>query len=274
MTRDPREVLSRPAPAPDTRLRYGDLPEHVADLYLPAAHDDRTLAPLVLLVHGGFWRVEYDRVHLRPMAVGLAAEGCTVASVEFRRTGQAGGGWPGTFDDVSRAVDVVPQLVADTTGTRPAAVVLLGHSAGGHLVTWAASRPSLPPTSPWFRPDVGADRVVDLAGVCDLRLADALGLDDHATRVLLGGGPDDEPDRYAVADPASLRPAVPVTVLHGSEDELVPVGVSRSYVAAMASAGVADRVRLVELAGLEHFALIDPTSPAWPSVVEAVLASA
>jgi acetyl esterase/lipase len=148
--------------------------------------------------------------------------------------------------------------------------VLLGHSAGGHLVTWAASRPSLPVSSPWFRPDVGADLVVDLAGVCDLRLAHAMGLDDDATGLLMGGGPDDVPDRYAVADPAVLLPAAPVVAIHGTEDDRVPVEVSRSYARALATAGAGDRVRVVELAGVEHFALIDPLSPAWPSVLGAL----
>jgi acetyl esterase/lipase len=267
---DPRDVLERPAAPPDTTVHYGELPEHVADVYLPQAkHDNGTL---VVVVHGGFWRVEYDRVHVRPMCEGLAAAGCTVASIEFRRTGQPGGGWPGTLDDVALAVDAVPELVARALGTTLPRVVLLGHSAGGHLVTWAASRPSLPPSSPWFRPDAGADLVVDLAGVCDLRHAHALCLDDHATRDLLGGGPDDVPDRYAAADPASLTPATPVVVVHGTQDEQVPIAVSRSYVAAMAVAGVGERIRLVELADVEHFALIDPLSPAWPSVLDAVAA--
>lgn len=266
---DPREVLSRPAARPDTTLSFGDLPEHVADIYLPASQDD--VRTLVLVVHGGFWRAEYDRVHVRPMAEALAATGYTVASVEFRRTGQRDGGWPGTFDDVARAIDTVPQLLARALAVTMRRVVLLGHSAGGHLVTWAASRSSLPATSPWYRPDAGADLVVDLAGVCDLGLADSLGLDDHATRDLLGGSPDDVADRYAAADPARLVPAAPVVVVHGTEDEQVPVAVSRSYVHAMTVVG-AD-VRYVELPGVEHFGLIDPKSTAWPSVLAAVRGS-
>jgi acetyl esterase/lipase len=266
MAHDPRGVLTRPAPAPDTTLHYGELPEYVADVYLPDAHDDTHT--LVVVVHGGFWRAQYDRAHVRPMCHALAAAGCTVASVEFRRTGQPGGGWPGTFNDVAMAMDLVPALMSDVLSAPIPRRVLLGHSAGGHLVTWAASRPSLPTSSPWFRPDVGADLVVDLAGVCDLRLAHAMGLDDDATGLLMGGGPDDVPERYAVADPAVLRPAAPVVAIHGTEDDRVPVEVSRSYARALAAAGAP--VRLVELTGVEHFALIDPLSPAWPSVLEAL----
>jgi acetyl esterase/lipase len=270
MANDPRAVLTRPAPAPDTTLHYGELPEHVADVYLPDAHvDTRTL---VVVVHGGFWRAEYDRTHVRPMCHALARAGATVASIEFRRTGQHGGGWPGTFDDVARAVDTVPSLLIDAVGAHIPRLVLLGHSAGGHLVTWAASRPSLPTASPWYRPDVGADLVVDLAGVCDLRRAHAMRLDDDATGLLMGGSPDDVPDRYAVADPTVLMPAVPVVAVHGTDDDRVPVEVSRSYVAAMAAAGAGERVRLVELPGIEHFALIDPMSAAWPAVLDALRA--
>jgi acetyl esterase/lipase len=265
---DPREVLSRPAPPPDTTLHYGELPEHVADVYLPEAHHDT--GTLVVVVHGGFWRAQYDRAHVRPLSHALAAAGCTVASIEFRRSGQPGGGWPGTFDDVATAIDVVPTLLSDCLGGPIHRLVLLGHSAGGHLVTWAASRPSLPTSSPWFRPDTAADLVVDLAGVCDLRRAHALGLDDDATGLLMGGGPDDVPERYAVADPAVLLPAAPVVVVHGTEDDRVPVAVSRSYVDAMGAAGTAEPVHLVELTGVEHFALIDPLSPVWPAVLAAI----
>ena len=265
---DPREVLSRPAPPPDTTLHYGELPEHEADVYLPEAHADA--GTLVVVVHGGFWRAQYDRVHIRPLSHALATAGFTVASIEFRRTGQTGGGWPGTFDDVAAAIDDVPALLSDVLGIPIPRRVLLGHSAGGHLVTWAASRPSLPTSSPWFRPDAGADLVVDLAGVCDLRRAHAMGLDDDATGLLMGGGPDEVPDRYAVADPALLLPAAPVVAVHGSDDDRVPLAVSRSYVDAMAAAGAADRVRLVELTGVEHFALIDPLSTAWPAVLAAL----
>jgi acetyl esterase/lipase len=268
MADDPRAVLTRPAPAPDTTLHYGTGPEHVADVYLPGARAD--LRTLVVVVHGGFWRAEYDRTHLRPMCHALARTGATVASIEFRRTGQDGGGWPGTFDDVALAVDTVPHLVADAVGGPLARVVLLGHSAGGHLATWAVSRPSLPTWSPWFRPDAGANMAVDLAGVCDLRRAHALGLDDDATGLLMGGGPADVPGRYAVADPAVLLPAAPVVVVHGTLDDRVPVEVSRSYVAAMAAAGAGRRVTLVELPGVEHFGLIDPLSAAWPAVLGAV----
>jgi pimeloyl-ACP methyl ester carboxylesterase len=141
----------------------------------------------------------------------------------------------------------------------------VGHSAGGHLVAWAAGRPGLSASSPWHRSDVGADAVVSLAGVVDLGLAHRLGLDDGATDELLGGGPDEVPDRYAATDPMLLTPHVPVVQVHGTDDDRVPIEIGRSYLSRGASG-----VRMVELSGIEHFGLIDPLSRAWPTVLGSV----
>jgi acetyl esterase/lipase len=138
---DSREVLTRPAPPPDLTLAYGPHPDHVIDLRLPASLP----APLVVMIHGGFWRAAYDRTHTGPLTSALAAAGYVVAIPEFRRTGQEGGGWPGTFDDVTAALDAVPRLLAPYSEDPP---VLLGHSAGGHLAVWAATRLSPPGASP------------------------------------------------------------------------------------------------------------------------------
>jgi acetyl esterase/lipase len=241
---DSREVLTRPAPPPDLTLTYGPHPDHVIDVRLPA----RLPARIVVLIHGGFWRAAFDRTHTGPMASALASAGYVVATPEYRRTGQEGGGWPGTFDDVAAALDAVPGLLAAYDSQPPA---LLGHSAGGHLALWAASR------------SAGSVRgVVSLAGCADLGMCSRLGLDDGATDLLLGGSPDEVPERYTFADPAQLPPlAVPVTLLHGTADDRVPVEVSRSY---------AERTgaELRELSGAGHFALIDPLSPVWPRVLE------
>src|SRR5215831_15665063 len=150
----PDDVLTRPAPPPDLVIRYGAGPEHVADVRLPQRRTEAAVrsAPLVIFLHGGFWRVAYDRSHTGPMAAALAAAGYAVCVPEFRRTGQPGGGWPGTFDDVATAVDRSPALVREAAG--PAVIadgpaLLSGHSAGGHLALWAAGRHRLGPDSPW-----------------------------------------------------------------------------------------------------------------------------
>lgn len=259
-------VLDRPAPPPDTTVRYGPLPDHVADVRWPVNAGEGP-APLVLVVHGGFWRCTFDRRHTGPQCVGLAAAGFAVASVEYRRTGQPGGGWPGTLDDVTAAVTAVPDLVGaaasaagrdvDTAGT-----VLLGHSAGGHLVAWAAATQHLPHV-------VGA---VALAGVLDLVQAARLGLDPgpggSAVEALLAGAPGEVPERYAAADPTRLgAPGVPVVAVHGDVDTTVPLSLSTAYTQAT-------RQRLVVLPGVDHLAVIDPRSSAWPRVLAEVRSAA
>lgn len=250
---DPREVLTGRAARPDAVLRYGDHPDHLLDLHLPAGTAGR--APVVLLVHGGFWRHAVDRAHTRPLAQALTAEGWAVVTPEFRRTGD-GGGWPATFDDVATAAEQLPLL----DGLAPDRLALdevtvVGHSAGGHLAMWLALSEHRP-AAPRLR------RVVALAPVADLRDAHARNLDDGAVATLMGGSPGDRPDEYAAADPAGLlsrgsgRPGgeVEITVLHGDRDQRVPVQMSRRL----------DGVRYVELPGVEHFGLVDPLSAAWP----------
>ena len=253
---DPREVLDRPAPPPQVTVAYGSRADQIADVWLPAISHG-----LVVYVHGGFWRAEWDRTHARPLANALLAEGYTVATIEYRRTGQEGGGWPGSFDDVALAFDSVPQLVTRVAGADPGPVVLAGHSAGGHLVLWGAVRHRLPAGVPWrlANPPAVAG-VLALAPVSELADAYQRRLGDGAVAELLGGGPEAHPDRYAATDPAALpAPDVPVVLVHGALDDRVPVAQSQRYPAP-----------LVELPEVEHFGVIDPLSPAWPAVVEAL----
>jgi acetyl esterase/lipase len=269
---DSSDVLSRRAAAPHLTLPYGDLPDQVADVRLPPGD---AASPLVVVVHGGFWKAEFDRAHAGPQSVSLVGAGYVVATVDYRRVGQRGGGWPGTFDDVAALTDAVPSLVAaalpgrvDTTRT-----VLVGHSAGGHLAAWAAARHRLPPDSPWHRDtplDVG---VVSLAGVLDLELSEQLGLGGHAASRLLGGSPRRRPNRYALANPAGLLPTGGrLVAVHGTRDETVPVEVSRRYVGLARSAG--DQAQLMQIDGCGHLELIDPLSIAWPTVLAAVATAA
>jgi acetyl esterase/lipase len=244
--RDPRDEPAR-------TVRYGSDPEHVVDLWLPARVAAGT--PAVIFIHGGFWRAAYDRTHATPFAADLVARGYPVAMVEYRRVGHEGGGWPGTFDDIEAAVVAVrPALGED----RP--LIVMGHSAGGHLALWYAKRAPHPVRG-----------VVALAPVADLDTAYRLGLGRGAVAELLRGGPDEQPDRYASADPRRLLPlGVPTVIVHGEYDDVVPVQIGRDYAAAARLAG--DDARLVELPGVEHFGVIDPQSAAWPAVLDAIAA--
>lgn len=257
----PGDVLSRPARGPDLTLPYGTLSDQVADVWLPPVRGDRRAGlPLVLFLHGGFWRAAYDRAHTAPLAEALAADGFAVCTPEYRRVGQEGGGWPGTFDDVRGAATALPAAVARATAGLVAGrwVILAGHSAGGHLALWTASH-----IDDEARSTIRA--VVSLAGVCDLAASFRLRLGDNATADLIGGGPDRYPDRYASADPSAALPlGIRISLVHGTADDRVPWEQSRDYAARARTAG--DQVSLVTLPATGHFELIDPLSAAWPAV--------
>ena len=272
---DARDVLTRRVPPPDVILSYGPGENQVADLRLPASRQvgqqaSRRGIPLALFFHGGFWRAAYDRRHTGPLASALAAEGFAVCVPEYRRTGQPDGGWPGTFDDVAAAVDALPGLAAAATDglIGSGRVLLAGHSAGGHLALWAAARHRLPPEARWHSAASRCTGVVALAAVSDLAACYQQGLGNGAVAELLGAGPDGRPDRYAMTDPAALMPAgVPVRMLHGSDDDIVPCEMSIAYAARGHATG--DDVTCARLRGAAHFDVIDPLSDAWQHVVAA-----
>jgi acetyl esterase/lipase len=249
------DVLSRPARPADLTISYGRADQD-AGLWLPPAAD--APAALVLFLHGGFWRAAYDRKHAGPLAEGLAASGFAVCVPEYRRVGQPGGGWPGTFDDVLAAVTRLPALAAEAAGGRRVnggPPILAGHSAGGHLALWAAGqRPAA------FR------AVVSMAGVCDLVRCDLEGLGQGAASALMGGSSRQLPDRYREADPmAAIPTGARVILLHGTADDRVPSQQSADYASAASSAGDDARCVLLPVAG--HFDVIDPLSAAWPAVL-------
>ncbi len=245
------DVAAAEVPPPARTTAYGPDPAQVYDVREPAGPG----APrgTVAVVHGGFWRAEHDRAHAAAQAQALAEEGWVVAVVEYRRTGMPGGGWPGTLEDVRTALTAVaadPDL--------PGPLLAVGHSAGGHLALWAASQADTP-----------LDGVVALGGCVDLATSARLDLGDGATQRLMGGGPDEVPDRYATADPAQLLPArVPVVLVHGTADDRVPVEISHSYAAL--AAGSTRPVTVEELPGVGHYELIDPRDPAFARVLHAV----
>jgi acetyl esterase/lipase len=249
---DSDDVLSRPAAPPARTTAYGTDPAQVYDVRLPRG---QRRPATVVVVHGGFWRAEYDRAHAASQAQALADAGYPTAVLEYRRTGMPGGGWPGTAQDVAAGLAAVRQ---DPGLAGPA--VLVGHSAGGHLVTWAASQP-------WAH---GLRGAVSLAGVVDLALAADLGLGAGAVDAFMGTGPGGSPAAYAAADPAALSPAVPVLLVHGRDDDVVPLGVSESYLAAQRHRPGGAEVALRAVAGCGHFGLIDPEHPGFAEVLAAV----
>jgi acetyl esterase/lipase len=239
--------------------RYGSHPSQVAELTLPAG----PVRGVAVVVHGGFWRAAYGLELGRPLAADLAATGLAAWNVEYRRVG-AGGGWPTTLDDVATALDALAGPGQEAAGGALPLdrVVAVGHSAGGQLATWLAARPGLPADTRWAAGAVRLRGVVSQAGVLDLVDASARAVGRGAVEDLLGGRPEVVPDRYALASPTARVPiGVPVICVHGTADGNVPIRQSERYVAAATAAG--DRAELVALPGVDHFAVIDPGSPAW-----------
>ena len=229
---------ARPPAAPGgvTRVRYGDDPSQWADLHRPGG----TPRGVVVVVHGGFWRSQYDATLGTPLADSLAGAGWAAWNLEYRRVGN-GGGVPATLDDVAAGIDALADTGLDLT-----TVLGLGHSAGGHLAVWAAGRQ---------RATVPLTGVVSQAGVLDLRTAAAQRLGGGAVQEFVGGPPD------ASVDPLQQVPlAVPARCVHGRDDGNVPLSQSVAYVDAARAAG-ADAT-LTEVDG-DHFVLIDPSSPVW-----------
>jgi acetyl esterase/lipase len=257
-----RDVLT-----PGRTYRYGPDRSQRAELHLPASPRGPAWSgshPVMILIHGGSWRKRYGKIVMRALAADLVGRGWAVWNIEYRRVGN-GGGWPATFADVSAAIDHLDELDAPLD---PARVSMLGHSAGGHLALWAAGRARLPPGAPgWIdgQPRVRFQRVISQAGVCDL--VGAYRELDSAVGALMGGAPEELPERYAVGNPLSNVPLeVPVLLVHGVLDETVSVRRSREYAAAALAAG--GEVELAEIEGEagRHRAHIDPRQPAWAVV--------
>ena len=252
----------RPADGERTRLTYGDHDEAYGDLWLPEPAPGPVA--VVILVHGGFWQQEYGLDLMDPLAASLSETGYAAWNIEYRRVG-GGGGYPQTFDDVAAAVDHLAVLGDDRLDLDRVAVV--GHSAGGHLAAWIASRPVLPDDAPWADPAVRPVIAVSQAGVLDLVGCAREDLGGGACPAFLGGSPDEQPDRYALASPLELVPIdVPVVALHGTDDRIVPLSQSRRYVEAATAAG--DPAELVIIDGANHFEVIDPEHEAWRAVLD------
>jgi acetyl esterase/lipase len=239
------------------RHRYGRARSQYAELFFP---DGGGRFPVAVVLHGGFWRAQYGRKQTHRLCADLAARGWAVWNVEYRRVGRlSGGGYPRTLDDVAAAVDHLAEVPAHRLGELSFAldrVVAIGHSAGGHLAAWLATREA---------PRVPVTAVVAQAGVLDLRLASELGLSRGVVHRLLGGTPDEVPHHYAAASPAERLPLrVPVLLTHGGRDDVVPPEMSERFAAAARAAG--DDVELVLEPAEDHYGHLQPENPLWGAV--------
>ncbi|BEP14375.1 alpha/beta fold hydrolase [Acidothermaceae bacterium B102] len=250
-------------------IRYGTDPSQYGELHLPASPAAKL--PVVVVVHGGYWGSAYGLELGVPLAKDLAAHGVAAWNIEYRRIG-IGGGWPGTFDDVAAAMDALAGKVkAAADGLLDLSkVVVVGHSAGGHIAGWLAGRHKLAAGAVGASPAVRPIGYVSQAGVLDLVAAEQQGLGGGAVDGLMGGSPKKYPERYAVGSPYALLPlGVPGTLVHGLADDIVPISQSDTFAARAKQLG--DAVTEVRMPGVDHFMLIDPTTPAWAECRKAAL---
>lgn len=249
-----QSILEIPAAPPGLHVAYGQDEFQFGELYAPEGKGPHAVA---IVIHGGYWRARYDLRHVGHFCAALAKSGIAAWSLEYRRLGNAGGGFPGTFDDV-RAGAMHLEKIAKERSWDMKRVVATGHSAGGHLVLWLAKQGALP-----------LKGVVPLAPVSDLRGAWELKLSSNVVEEFLGGSPSAAPERYRAASPMEMAPlGVRQRVIHGDRDDVVPVAMSRAYVAAARARG--DDATLTEPEGAGHFELIDPRTEAWGLVRDTI----
>lgn len=283
--------VQQPSAGPTRTIAYGPDPAQVSDLYLPGGQSP---FPVVVLIHGGYWSALYDRRETAALAEDLRARGYAVWNIEYRTLGTPGAGWPGTFQDVAAAVDTIQDVDRSLDLNR---VITVGHSAGGHLAIWAASRPDLPKQAPGFAPRVRPIAAVSIAGVLDLVAADAdragagigggpafvgeppianpqyvpavaqLARQGGILSALIGGHAAEYPERYAWTSPTMLGSGdVPILAVHGSDDDVVPIRYGRNYVGAALARR--EPVEFRELPGIHHFELLDPAHPKWLEITD------
>jgi acetyl esterase/lipase len=260
-----RSILTQPTPPSDHRIQYGKGPQQFGELRLPKGSGPH---PVAVIIHGGCWLSEYGLSYMGHLAADLTGAGIATWSLEYRRIGDDGGGWPGTFQDVALGADHL-RAMAKTYPLDLNRTIAMGHSAGGHLVLWLAARKRLQKDSPLYAEDALPLRgVVGLAAIPDLS-ATGTACDQSAIR-LMGGTPEDLRSRYQQASPIQLLPlGVRQILIHGETDDLVPVGLSKDY--AEAAKRKNEDVKFVSIENAGHFELVDPASSAWLKVKEEVL---
>ncbi len=253
------DILSTPAPQADLRLAYGADPSQFVDIRIPAG---KAPHPVVFFIHGGYWRAKYDLAYAGHLCHALKKAGIATWNVEYRRVGNPGGGWPGSFEDIRNAYRALVETQTKETTTTPPLdlkrLCVAGHSAGAQLALCLAAH------------EKSVQSVLSLAGVLDLRRGWELHLSHDAVTAFLGGSPIEVPDHYREASPAELRiPQATQKLVHGAADDSVPYQISKSYAEGKKKSG--EQVELVTLPNTGHFEIVDPESAAWSKVQETFL---
>ncbi len=256
------EYLALKGPAPDKRIAYGAAPSQFVELFKPAGPGPH---PVVVLIHGGCWTRHYDGIEqMRNMAGAMVKDGIAVWSIEYRRYDEEGGGYPGMYQDVATAVDLLKHE-AKTSALDLNRVVAVGHSAGGHLAQWAVSRHKLPQWSPaWAPQPLSIKTVISLGGLADLRNEAALIRKscDCESAFIAGKPSAERPDIFADTSPAEMLPAGVHTILiHGELDTISPTVTGENYARRAKAAG--DSAEVLVLPGGSHFDEVSADSKSW-----------
>ena len=264
-----QDVARLPVAPADHRIAYGPDAMQFGDLRLPKGSGPH---PLAIIVHGGCWLAAFADLQLMaPLSDALTRAGVATWNIEFRSVDQPGGGWPNTLLDVGSAVDYSRELAAQHPIDLKR-VVIVGHSAGGHLAQWAAGRHRLSENSALFSKNaLSVSGTIGLAAISDLQryLHESAGCGKSIPR-LLGGSPSEVPERYRQASPAEMLPLhVKQVLIIGAQDTIVRPEHNRTFAETARKSG--DDVQLLVLEGAAHFDVIAPNSTAWPTIEAAVL---
>ncbi|RZT06202.1 Acetyl esterase/lipase [Duganella sp. CF402] len=260
------DYLALNGPAPTRHVAYGAAPSQFAELFQPAGNGP---FPVAVIVHGGCWTKHFGGItQMRNMAGDLAARGIAVWNVEYRRYDEEGGGYPGMYHDVATAMDRLRTLASEHK-LDLSRIVLVGHSAGGHLAQWAGSRAKLPRSSPLYVADpLPVPVVISLGGLADLRNEQSLIKTscDRDMAQLAGVASAERPDIFSDTSPAELLPSGMRTVLiHGEFDTISPLRVGQDYARRAQAAG--DAAEVLVLPGGSHYDEVAAISPSWPIVL-------
>jgi len=253
------EIQALEYSTPNEIVPYGAGEYQFAEYWHPGTSEPA----LVILIHGGCWSNEYGLDHIRALASKLKGSGYAVWSTEYRRVGDAGGGWPGTFEDIADSLNYTDKL----SNINQHAKFVVGHSAGGHLALWVAAAGHLPLESPLGkRIKTQIQGAIGLAPIADLA---AYSLGDNSCEVvtekLMGGSAIDLAERYALGSPSALLPSIDSILIHGEGDTIVNISQSQRYAAS------SSRASIIPLKGLGHFDMINPEGPVFDRIIEALV---
>ncbi|MFN0110315.1 MAG: alpha/beta hydrolase family protein [Blastocatellia bacterium] len=259
-----RSILIRPAPAADQRISYGSNEFQFGDLRVPKTAGKH---PVAIVIHGGCWMAQYGLGYMGHLSAALTEAGFATWNIEYRRVGNPGGGWPGTFEDAAKAADYLREI-ADKHSLDLNRVIAVGHSAGGHLALLLGARPQFKKDNPLYSANpLKLQGVVSLAGITDLRRTGTAC--DKEVIQFTGGEVKDKATIYDQASPINLLPlGVKQKIVQGQADTIIPPAMAADYLAAVQKKKDSN-VELISVKDADHFSIVDPKSSAWTATLDA-----